>query len=164
MQNAEVADPDVVQVTLGPHDRRFGFSVVGGKEEGFPPRIDEIAKGMQPSWQGIRFFLCVIALIPGTEGRPHAAPLTDEERKKGRHANWIFSSSSSFFRVSSHPQPLSGSYKEGMEGGKDYYAPRPFPLLCVPRHWDERLPVERIPLSELVFYFLFLLQERERED
>jgi len=39
-------DPDVVAVTLGPHDRRFGFSVVGGKEEGFPPRIDEIAKGI----------------------------------------------------------------------------------------------------------------------
>jgi hypothetical protein len=38
-------DPDVVQVTLGHNDRRFGFSVVGGLEEGFPPRIDEIAPG-----------------------------------------------------------------------------------------------------------------------
>jgi hypothetical protein len=32
-------------VTLGHNDRRFGFSVVGGLEEGFPPRIDEIAPG-----------------------------------------------------------------------------------------------------------------------
>ena len=45
-QNAE-GDPDVVEVTLGPNDRRFGFSVVGGQEEGFPPRIDEIAKGKE---------------------------------------------------------------------------------------------------------------------
>ena len=36
---------DRVDVTLGPDDRRFGFSVVGGREEGFPPRIDEIAPG-----------------------------------------------------------------------------------------------------------------------
>ena len=39
------ADGDLVDVTLGPNDRRFGFSVVGGLEEGFAPRIDEIAKG-----------------------------------------------------------------------------------------------------------------------
>lgn len=32
-------------MTLGHNDRRFGFSVVGGLEEGFPPRIDEIAPG-----------------------------------------------------------------------------------------------------------------------
>jgi len=38
-------DPEVVMVRLGPNDRRFGFSVVGGSEEGFPPRIDEIASG-----------------------------------------------------------------------------------------------------------------------
>ncbi|XP_071521701.1 LOW QUALITY PROTEIN: uncharacterized protein sdt [Panulirus ornatus] len=42
--------PDGVAITeinlfLGPADRRFGFSVVGGVDEGFPPRIDEIAKG-----------------------------------------------------------------------------------------------------------------------
>lgn len=30
---------------LGPADRRFGFSVVGGVGEKFPPRIEEIAKG-----------------------------------------------------------------------------------------------------------------------
>jgi hypothetical protein len=36
---------ETVQVTLGPNDRRFGFSVVGGLEEGFRPRIDEIASG-----------------------------------------------------------------------------------------------------------------------
>ncbi|XP_050710409.1 uncharacterized protein LOC126995166 isoform X3 [Eriocheir sinensis] len=34
-----------VHLFLGPADRRFGFSVVGGMDEGFPPRIDEIAKG-----------------------------------------------------------------------------------------------------------------------
>ena len=48
IQNAEVIPPpqsDRVDVTLGPDDRRFGFSVVGGREEGFPPRIDEIAPG-----------------------------------------------------------------------------------------------------------------------
>ncbi|XP_063846036.1 uncharacterized protein LOC135091903 [Scylla paramamosain] len=33
-----------VHLFLGPADRRFGFSVVGGRDEGFPPRIDEIAK------------------------------------------------------------------------------------------------------------------------
>ena len=44
LQNGQ-DDPDVVQVTLGTNDRRFGFSVVGGLEEGFPPRIDEIAPG-----------------------------------------------------------------------------------------------------------------------
>ena len=42
-------DPEVVMVRLGPNDRRFGFSVVGGSEEGFPPRIDEIASG---NWIG----------------------------------------------------------------------------------------------------------------
>nr|XP_045610330.1 uncharacterized protein LOC123765695 isoform X4 [Procambarus clarkii] len=35
----------VVNLFLGPADRRFGFSVVGGVDEGFPPRIDEMAKG-----------------------------------------------------------------------------------------------------------------------
>lgn len=27
-------------------DKRFGFSVIGGREEGFPPCIDEITPGM----------------------------------------------------------------------------------------------------------------------
>lgn len=44
-ENGSAPDGDVVDVTLGPNDRRFGFSVVGGSEEGFPPRIDEIAAG-----------------------------------------------------------------------------------------------------------------------
>ena len=30
---------------MGPSDRRFGFSVMGGIDEGFPPRIDDIAPG-----------------------------------------------------------------------------------------------------------------------
>ncbi|XP_042210007.1 uncharacterized protein LOC121857817 isoform X3 [Homarus americanus] len=34
-----------INLFLGPADRRFGFSVVGGVDEGFPPRIDEMAKG-----------------------------------------------------------------------------------------------------------------------
>ncbi|XP_064095895.1 uncharacterized protein LOC135207903 isoform X3 [Macrobrachium nipponense] len=34
-----------VNLFLSPTDRRFGFSVVGGIDEGFPPRIDEVAKG-----------------------------------------------------------------------------------------------------------------------
>ena len=34
-----------VHLFLGPTDRRFGFSVVGGMDEGFSPRIDEMAKG-----------------------------------------------------------------------------------------------------------------------
>ena len=27
------------------HERRFGFSVMGGSDEGFPPRIDDITEG-----------------------------------------------------------------------------------------------------------------------
>ncbi|XP_042885379.1 uncharacterized protein LOC122261683 isoform X2 [Penaeus japonicus] len=38
-------DSTEINLFLGPADRRFGFSVVGGVDEGFPPRIDEIAKG-----------------------------------------------------------------------------------------------------------------------
>ncbi|KAK3881977.1 hypothetical protein Pcinc_013616 [Petrolisthes cinctipes] len=34
-----------VSLFLGPTDRRFGFSVVGGVGEKFPPRIEEMAKG-----------------------------------------------------------------------------------------------------------------------
>ncbi|XP_037773643.1 uncharacterized protein LOC119569640 isoform X3 [Penaeus monodon] len=38
-------DSTEINLFLGPADRRFGFSVVGGVDEGFPPRLDEIAKG-----------------------------------------------------------------------------------------------------------------------
>lgn len=34
-----------VVVDMRPGERRFGFSVMGGLDEGFPPRIDDIAPG-----------------------------------------------------------------------------------------------------------------------
>lgn len=34
-----------VVVDMKPGERRFGFSVMGGLDEGFPPRIDDIAPG-----------------------------------------------------------------------------------------------------------------------
>ncbi|GFY39895.1 MAGUK p55 subfamily member 5 [Trichonephila inaurata madagascariensis] len=36
---------DVVTINLGPTDKRFGFSVVGGCDEGFVPRIENITPG-----------------------------------------------------------------------------------------------------------------------
>ncbi|CAG7819173.1 unnamed protein product, partial [Allacma fusca] len=38
-------DEQILEVTvaLDKGDRRFGFSVIGGREEGFPPCIDEIS-------------------------------------------------------------------------------------------------------------------------
>lgn len=38
----------IIQVTCAMlnGDKRFGFSVIGGREEGFPPCIDEITPGM----------------------------------------------------------------------------------------------------------------------
>ena len=34
-----------VNVRILGDEKRFGFSVMGGVDEGFPPRIDEISKG-----------------------------------------------------------------------------------------------------------------------
>ncbi|XP_012557503.1 protein PALS1 isoform X1 [Hydra vulgaris] len=34
-----------ILIEMGPSDRRFGFSVMGGIDEGFPPRIDDISPG-----------------------------------------------------------------------------------------------------------------------
>lgn len=34
-----------IEVELKKKERRFGFSVMGGRDEGFRPRIDDIAKG-----------------------------------------------------------------------------------------------------------------------
>ena len=34
-----------ITIELDPDDVRFGFSVVGGYDAGFPPRIDEISEG-----------------------------------------------------------------------------------------------------------------------
>ena len=36
-----------VTILLGFSDKRFGFSVVGGKGEGLKPRIDEIQPGIE---------------------------------------------------------------------------------------------------------------------
>ena len=43
-----VQDDHVIDVTVEmmPGEKRFGFSVMGGSDEGFPPRIDEIASGI----------------------------------------------------------------------------------------------------------------------
>ena len=38
-------DQRVVTLFLGPGDRRFGFSVVGGKDQPTPPRLDDLAPG-----------------------------------------------------------------------------------------------------------------------
>ena len=35
-----------VNVRILGDEKRFGFSVMGGEDEGFPPRIDEISEGM----------------------------------------------------------------------------------------------------------------------
>lgn len=35
----------VVVLELAENEKRFGFSVVGGVDEGFRPRIDEIIEG-----------------------------------------------------------------------------------------------------------------------
>lgn len=34
-----------VNVRILGDEKRFGFSVMGGVDEGFPPRIDEISEG-----------------------------------------------------------------------------------------------------------------------
>ncbi|GFU54969.1 uncharacterized protein NPIL_504991 [Nephila pilipes] len=44
--NAPEEGNDVVTINLGPTDKRFGFSVVGGCDEGFVPRIENITPGM----------------------------------------------------------------------------------------------------------------------
>ena len=41
-----------VNVRILGDEKRFGFSVMGGVDEGFPPRIDEISKG------GLLFKIC----------------------------------------------------------------------------------------------------------
>lgn len=35
-----------VTVFMEPGDQRFGFSVIGGVDEGFVPRVDDVAKGI----------------------------------------------------------------------------------------------------------------------
>lgn len=35
-----------VNVRILGDEKRFGFSVMGGTDEGFPPRIDEISPGI----------------------------------------------------------------------------------------------------------------------
>ncbi|CAG0881449.1 unnamed protein product [Cyprideis torosa] len=43
-----------VQVFMGPGDTRFGFSVIGGCDEGFMPIIDEISEGSNGAqWVGV---------------------------------------------------------------------------------------------------------------
>ena len=34
-----------LEISMGDDCRRFGFSVIGGADEGIPPKIDDIAKG-----------------------------------------------------------------------------------------------------------------------
>ncbi|XP_035215964.1 uncharacterized protein LOC118189466, partial [Stegodyphus dumicola] len=41
-KNGGTTDEDCVEIFLGPSDKRFGFSVVGGCDEGFGPRIENI--------------------------------------------------------------------------------------------------------------------------
>ena len=45
MQGAKNPNEKVVSLFLGPGDRRFGFSVIGGSDEPIPSRIDDIAPG-----------------------------------------------------------------------------------------------------------------------
>lgn len=46
-----------VKCTLINGDKRFGFSVIGGREEGFQPCIDEITPGNQNILICASFFL-----------------------------------------------------------------------------------------------------------
>lgn len=34
-----------VKLQLGDDDKRYGFSIMGGADEGFCPRVEDIAKG-----------------------------------------------------------------------------------------------------------------------
>lgn len=44
-----------VNVRILGDEKRFGFSVMGGVDEGFPPRIDEISEGKLTSWHDVTF-------------------------------------------------------------------------------------------------------------
>ena len=69
LTNGHDAVAETLQVTLGPNDRRFGFSVVGGLEEGFRPRIDEIAPGSLSYIQ--RFRRNFLALLRSRDAKSH---------------------------------------------------------------------------------------------
>ncbi|XP_057315280.1 protein PALS1-like [Hydractinia symbiolongicarpus] len=43
----------VIYIVMEPSDRRFGFSVMGGLDEGFPPKIDNIAPGSPAERAGL---------------------------------------------------------------------------------------------------------------
>lgn len=52
-----------VNVRILGDEKRFGFSVMGGVDEGFPPRIDEISKGKLTSWHDVTFVPLVWVLF-----------------------------------------------------------------------------------------------------
>ena len=49
-----------VNVRILGDEKRFGFSVMGGVDEGFPPRIDEISKGEFIQYMGP---FCLVVLV-----------------------------------------------------------------------------------------------------
>ena len=49
LQGSDDAVEFSVNVRILGDEKRFGFSVMGGVDEGFPPRIDEVSPGMKRS-------------------------------------------------------------------------------------------------------------------
>ena len=47
-----------VNVRILGDEKRFGFSVMGGTDEGFPPRIDDISEGKNVIHSQLQDFHC----------------------------------------------------------------------------------------------------------